>query len=374
MNNETKIQSIPVPPGKAAFESNESLEKLWYICCGICFSLATITFFMRSYARVLVARTWVHEDWMACLVFMLLMLFLGCNAGLFANKGGHHMRNLTYDEASTALYWFNNSIITYGVSVCFTKLALTNLYRRIFNLKTGSTPDVVLRLFRWTIIAFYFSQTVAKLLGCIPTARTWNKRIPGRCVNKAAILNSSGMFNCITDLFLLLIPVKFVWELQLSRWKKIRVLLTFTFGALAPLFSIIGTVTRILVSGKSDATYNFGYIVLCTSSEATIGVILLFLPAVPIIFRKRNHKATPTQNIFAGRELRSSNLSEQDITTQQRLERNLGLGLSDGELRAPRGEDIELQDLGAARCGNQAREVSMAATVRRDSMEITRIG
>lgn len=83
-----------------------------------------------------------------------------------------------------------------------------------------------------TLSLFYVAITIAKIFECTPRARIWDKRRPGTCVNIPNLLNASGAFNTLTDILLLLIPVKVSWNLNTSVRRKVGVVLLFTFGFL----------------------------------------------------------------------------------------------------------------------------------------------
>lgn len=77
---------------------------------------------------------------------------------------------------------------------------------------------------------FYVATTAVKIWECSPRARIWNKSIPGHCVSIPSLLNTSGLFNTITDILILLVPVKAVWNLHMTNRRKWGVVAVFTVG------------------------------------------------------------------------------------------------------------------------------------------------
>lgn len=104
------------------------------------------------------------------------------------------------------------------------------LYRRVFMPRRWSAFDIILRLFETILILFYVAISIVKVFECTPRARIWDRKIPGTCTNIAKILNTSGLFNFITDVLILLVPVQSVWNLQMKRKLKIQVVAVFTLG------------------------------------------------------------------------------------------------------------------------------------------------
>ena len=82
------------------------------------------------------------------------------------------------------------------------------------------------------ITIFYVTTTFIKVWECIPRARIWDTSIPGTCLNISKILNASGTFNSVSDVVILLVPVKAVWSLQMKRKRKAAVIAVFTVGSM----------------------------------------------------------------------------------------------------------------------------------------------
>ena len=113
-----------------------------------------------------------------------------------------------------------------------TKVAILLLYRRVFSPLGQGLFEKAIRLFVAILCLFYIATFFVKIFVCVPRARIWNKSVPGRCLDNAAVLNANGIFNLLTDVIILLVPLKAVWGLQLDRRRKIGVVMVFTLGFL----------------------------------------------------------------------------------------------------------------------------------------------
>ena len=80
------------------------------------------------------------------------------------------------------------------------------------------------------LILFYVATTFVKVWECTPRERIWNKSVPGTCIKISSLLNTSGLFNTITDTMILLVPVKSVWNLHMTMKRKVGVVAVFTVG------------------------------------------------------------------------------------------------------------------------------------------------
>lgn len=121
----------------------------------------------------------------------------------------------------------------YTPAIYFTKISILLFYRRIFSPSHKNNPfDILLRLFILILTLFYTALIFLKIFECQPRARIWDPshNSSGRCLNIPALLNASGFFNTITDVLILLIPMRGVWGLQITRSRKVGIVLVFAIG------------------------------------------------------------------------------------------------------------------------------------------------
>jgi hypothetical protein len=111
-----------------------------------------------------------------------------------------------------------------------TKITILMLYRRVFVTHRWSWFDIATISLIVILALFYGITTFFKIFECSPRAKIFNMALPGHCYNVGKILKTSGAFNTISDFFILLLPVQAVRKLQMSKQKKILVVLVFTFG------------------------------------------------------------------------------------------------------------------------------------------------
>lgn len=128
--------------------------------------------------------------------------------------------------------WFNITSIIYGITICIAKLAVLWLYRRVFSPIRRSPFDTSIIILIVLNIVFFATTTILKICECVPRAKIFDPTIPGSCINTGMLLNAIGLFNTVTDLIVVLLPVKAVWKMNMARKKKIIVVFVFTFGLL----------------------------------------------------------------------------------------------------------------------------------------------
>ena len=126
--------------------------------------------------------------------------------------------------------WFNAATVVYAPTILAAKLAILYIYRRVFVPRRWGIFDWTLRIFMAILILFYLATFLVKIWECNPRERIWDRSIPGKCVNVSSLLNTSGLFNTLTDIIILLIPVKSVWNLNMTTKRKVGVVAAFTVG------------------------------------------------------------------------------------------------------------------------------------------------
>ena len=122
--------------------------------------------------------------------------------------------------------------MVYGPVIFFAKLSLFLLYLRLF------LPN------QWTRILIYFgilatlllytATTVAFGVLCIPRpGESWvESGFSPRCRSSFVLTYIQGIFNVVSDLYLLILPIPVVWQLQMPSKKKIGVCAIFMTGIL----------------------------------------------------------------------------------------------------------------------------------------------
>jgi hypothetical protein len=133
-----------------------------------------------------------------------------------------------------------------------------------------STFNVTTAIFIAVLIGFYGSTTIVKIFECSPRDKIFDLRIPGKCVNGPLLLNICDSFNTITDLLILFLPTRAVWELQVSKLKKTLVVLLFVFGLsyvcpLGPSMEADCELAR-LFSARSDFRFDLVAVTVPTQS------------------------------------------------------------------------------------------------------------
>ncbi|KAL9089180.1 MAG: hypothetical protein Q9159_002651 [Coniocarpon cinnabarinum] len=156
----------------------------------------------------------------------------------------------------------------------FIKLTLLVFYHKVFYPK---------RAIRWLsragiliITGFHVSIFWASVFLCIPVQKAYDFTRSGHCLPKAGTPYASGIFNVVSDIFILVLPMPAVWSLHMSFARKLK--LTSVFGA-GILF--IQSAEKI---NSMDVTWDYALLSLFGLFEVDVGIMCACATALPAFF------------------------------------------------------------------------------------------
>ncbi|ORY03759.1 hypothetical protein BCR34DRAFT_573318 [Clohesyomyces aquaticus] len=293
--------AMSAPPGEVSdlTDPENILWKFNVIAQTVCMTVATVLFLMRCFIRLGFSRMplqWILEDWCLTLSFLGLVVYSALISTVMDHDGGVHQWNLEAPTVHKILYYFYVESIVYGPVICCTKFSILLMYLRLLIPQRWSPLWTAVHVFIYICALFYTGLTLTKIFQCHPIERTWDKSIPGKCINTPVLLQVSGLFNTITDALILLVPIRAVWDLKMTIKKKVAVCAVFGIGCIAPIFSVIGFIYRYRVAKSLDLSYNNPLMLLWATAEITTGIICACLPTLPTLFRRRHKNTTLTSS------------------------------------------------------------------------------
>lgn len=118
--------------------------------------------------------------------------------------------------------------IIYTLSVCFPKLAILALYKRIFSTRAYRYITYAIG---GIVILNCVAGPISSLIMCRPIAYNWDKSIPnGHCGDIVVSYRYYSVPNIFTDVCILVLPLYGVWHLHMNRIHKIGLTITFLLG------------------------------------------------------------------------------------------------------------------------------------------------
>ena len=116
------------------------------------------------------------------------------------------------------------------ITTALIKIAILMLYKRAFTAPRFQTAVWIVGAI---VIANSLGVCVAVCNFCHPIARFWDPMgVPGHCINEvvATTLFSTTLF--ITDVIIYIMPMPMIWNLRMTRRRKVEMSLVFLIGFL----------------------------------------------------------------------------------------------------------------------------------------------
>lgn len=128
------------------------------------------------------------------------------------------------------------------------KTAILLDWRRIFLL--NHTHNVFFWLSRVLMIlniGIYGAGIITVLASCQPPERLWHFWIDGKCINAKLRDVINAIFNLAMDIFMLILPQRMIWSLQISTHRRVGISIIFSVGLLYVFPSSVSRIHLLLV-------------------------------------------------------------------------------------------------------------------------------
>ncbi|KAL8786441.1 MAG: hypothetical protein Q9213_002757 [Squamulea squamosa] len=211
--------------------------------------IATIGVLLRLYARRIAAAKYGIDDYLIILALT--------------------------DQATQVLF---------GCSITATKLSILFFYHRLFPFRTFNVVCLVTGI---ATILWWIGLMLTAFLHCRPLAYYWDRSIPnGHCVNDNLIGYTITSFNIVTDLVVLILPIPWLWGMNMAVPKRMAIVGLFVLGS----FVCIAGIIRLPFLSElqfSDATYTSVSVGVWVNVECNIGVLSACLPILRPLFSNK---------------------------------------------------------------------------------------
>ena len=215
------------PASIAGQNDAQSIAKYVDYSAAVCIPIIVCFAALRTYGKILILKkTWDDLVCMLSLVTTLTYIALGLALVHAGDALGRHFENQSIEEKQRRLSSGYQAI--YGPFVWLVKLTIFILYIEIF----GSIRWLRLSAFIGALFTgmVYLGSMIVFLVFCSPFVVEWTSQ---RCHRAAPFLASVGVVNFVSDLFLIVLPLPAVWNLQLPRKKKVAISVIFMTGTVS---------------------------------------------------------------------------------------------------------------------------------------------
>ncbi|KAK0732949.1 hypothetical protein B0T26DRAFT_632953 [Lasiosphaeria miniovina] len=270
----------PVDPDAPGI-SHTTIAVTWVFTC-----LAIITVAVRCWVRKKYHR-WNSDEWIMLAALALQITYqafitLACNWGM-----GKDFINMTLEEFMQSQKWEFFAITPAQLVSLVARISIVILLARIF----GTTRV----WFKWFLFGFMALQVVVGVLGLVfswvskfPIETHWNPMIVPTSqmderINQYTSLALQFLF-AISDLLYVVMPVWFVWRVQMKRNRKIGLIILLSLSIVtagASITKIVIIIMGLMGTLPDSFSPDFGGTVFLTSSiEQSLVIIMGCIPTL----------------------------------------------------------------------------------------------
>ncbi|KAF9886583.1 hypothetical protein FE257_011355 [Aspergillus nanangensis] len=183
-------------------------------------------------------------------------------------------------EVYLKIGWANSFV--YPTCVACIKLSILALYKRLFSTTRMVVAVHAVAVF---IVVWCVGIWVAGTLQCVPVRKFWDASVDGACIDPARFFYGVQVPNILTDLMVLVMPLKTVWTLPISKRQRLLLSGVFAVGGLSWIFDIVRLVEMIkFAKAGPDITYNQIPMVVWTCIQAATGIVAACLAHLRPVF------------------------------------------------------------------------------------------
>lgn len=106
----------------------------------------------------------------------------------------------------------------------------------------------------------------------------WNSKHSGTCINTVAQITAFAGVNIVLDLMVFLLPIPRLVKLNVSRSKKVAVMMVFMFGLFVTICSAIRIQYLFIWGTSTNPTWQYNELALWSAIECDLGVVCACLP------------------------------------------------------------------------------------------------
>ncbi|KAK8187165.1 hypothetical protein HDK77DRAFT_280131 [Phyllosticta capitalensis] len=272
----------------------------WYICtaaAGLFLATRLIVRWMRMGGLAM-------DDYLLVGAFGLLVGDLGIQHRMWNIGMAEPEKSSLADFVETQKLIYPGSLF-YTLSLWLIKAALVIFYKRL----AGTTYQYLQKLYNATLVWLAVSWLVIffdTIFRCYPISRSWTRE--GEvCPLSAGIINFwiTILFNILTDVLIMCLPISMVLKLNLPTKQKIGVSCVFALGIVVIIASII----------RAYYSHSQQTMLTCTVSmiETSIAIITTCLPTLRVVILGH----TSRKGTYPSR--RGSNLYELNVSGRQNI-------------------------------------------------------
>ncbi|KAI1638260.1 hypothetical protein F4809DRAFT_649397 [Biscogniauxia mediterranea] len=245
------------------------------------FSLLLII--IRFIIRFILIRDPGMDDYMIICAIIFTMGYLATEFIAQANGMGMPMTSLTLEDMTDLLKGVYAIEILYYACVTSIKSSIVFMYNR-FAISMGFMRlCVATNVLLWVWFVICVASTASQ---CIPVHKAWDATgmVEGVCFNSTAFFYFTSSFNIVTDIWILVLPIRTLKKLQISQNQRYVLFGVFGVAGVATAMSCVRLYSIKAYTQSKDPFHDAPLVNIWSMVEINIGIICACAPALKPLF------------------------------------------------------------------------------------------
>ncbi|KZL65570.1 integral membrane protein [Colletotrichum incanum] len=266
--------------------------------------ISTIVVIARTFVRAVLIRKPGLDDYSMLVAIIFTMGYL---AEIFVGKANHigfPMKTLSFENMTNLLRTTLAIQVTYYVCITAIKISILCMYLRFAVTRSLNVLCICTILFH---LLFFFICIGVTLSQCQPLHKMWDltQAVDGVCINTTAFFYFTSGFNIVTDIWILVLPIKTLSGILRPRREKIALGIIFGVGMFATITSIIRLHTIYTYTLAQDLFRESILVNIWSILEINIGIICASVPALKPLFTPKVLREAAGRNKRTGYQYHS---------------------------------------------------------------------
>ncbi|KAI9836483.1 MAG: hypothetical protein M1837_003389 [Sclerophora amabilis] len=287
--------AIPPPPGVTPnFENPESLATELITVNSVFVALMLIAVGVRVWTKSRITHSLGWDDYTCVIAGIISIIHTVLVLSMLQYGSAIHLWDFPNSKFSKVLGQGLQAVgMVYGPTVFFVKLSILLLYLRIFGINKAMKiliySTIAVQAVFYTVL---FGLSIGQQLRCIGRDSITVKY----CIDSSKWVLAQGIFNVISDFFVLLLPLGKIWQLKLSLRRKLGVSSIFMAGSVACLISLVRLILYAQKGHKPDVLWFAAETSILSCVEINVGIICSCTTTIPTFCRNYELKSLLTSS------------------------------------------------------------------------------
>ncbi|KAF2837483.1 hypothetical protein M501DRAFT_167951 [Patellaria atrata CBS 101060] len=278
--------------------SGENKGSLIHRSSIILYVLAALFVLLRLYTRHFIVSKFGLDDLMIFVAIIIAAFQTALILILIQHGWGKHVSDLSVPDVNDTLFYRWMFMLAYFFTLWAVKMSILALYWRVASrmrtpLGTGIYCRVTIAL---TVVmtAHAISSILVEIFQCAPIMAAWDiEKELHCCIDVATFHTIQASTNAVTDIILLIFPIRIVYELQIPPKQKAALFFVFAVGIIPVVAGLVrlGEIVRSNPKHnepweRQDINWKWAMVPLRSQVEVCLGIVTASLPSLNPLFKK----------------------------------------------------------------------------------------